>query len=136
VLAFAGRILPLLPLQAVGRCSSSRDSESVTTQIFIVSVSTQGIDLDLIRRICLFPLLEPTARGDEDARPPRAAAGSIAGDASDLAAIFVAAIARVCAVLDVDHTGLLLAITGIAWAAAFLGFAAACSVAFWTPRRY
>lgn len=52
------------------------------------------------------------------------------------AAIIVAAVARICAVFDVDHTGLLLAIAGLAWASAFLGFAAAYSVAFWTPRRY
>jgi uncharacterized protein involved in response to NO len=51
------------------------------------------------------------------------------------AAVIVAANARVCAVLYVDHTGPLLAISGFAWAAALLGFTAAYSVAFWTPRR-
>jgi len=39
-------------------------------------------------------------------------------------------------VLEVDHTGALLAVAGIAWAAAFLGFAAAYSVAFWSQRRF
>jgi uncharacterized protein involved in response to NO len=52
------------------------------------------------------------------------------------ASVIVAAIARVCAVLEVGHAGLLLAIAGMAWAAAFLGFAAAYSVAFWSPRRF
>ena len=50
------------------------------------------------------------------------------------AAVIVAANARVCAVLYVDHTGPLLAISGFAWAAALLGFTAAYSVAFWTAR--
>jgi uncharacterized protein involved in response to NO len=52
------------------------------------------------------------------------------------ASVVVAALARVCAALEVDHTGALLAVAGIAWAAAFLGFAAAYSVAFWSPRRF
>lgn len=52
------------------------------------------------------------------------------------ASVVVAALARVCAVLEVDHTGAFLAVAGIAWAAAFLGFAAAYSVAFWSPRRF
>ena len=52
------------------------------------------------------------------------------------ASVIVAALARVCAALEVDHTGALLAVAGIAWAAAFLGFAAAYSVAFWSPRRF
>ncbi len=51
------------------------------------------------------------------------------------AAVIVAALARVCAVLETDHTGLLLVVAGAAWAVAFLGFAAAYSVAFWSPRR-
>ena len=50
--------------------------------------------------------------------------------------VIVAALARVCAVLEVDHSGSLLVVAGIAWAAAFLGFAAAYSVAFWSPRRF
>ena len=52
------------------------------------------------------------------------------------ASVIVAALARVCAALEVDHTGALLSVAGIAWAAAFLGFAAAYSVAFWSPRRF
>ena len=52
------------------------------------------------------------------------------------AAVIVAALARVCAVLEPDHTGPLLAVAGAAWATAFLGFAAAYSVAFWSPRRF
>ena len=52
------------------------------------------------------------------------------------ASVIVAALARVCAALEVDHTSALLAVAGIAWAAAFLGFAAAYSVAFWSPRRF
>jgi len=52
------------------------------------------------------------------------------------ASVIVAAVARICAVLEVDHTGALLAVAGIAWAAAFLGFAAAYSVAFWSQRRF
>lgn len=51
------------------------------------------------------------------------------------AAIIVAALSRVCAVLEPDHMGLLLAVAGGAWAIAFLGFAAAYAVALWTPRR-
>ncbi|MBR1155559.1 NnrS family protein [Bradyrhizobium sp. JYMT SZCCT0428] len=51
------------------------------------------------------------------------------------AAVIIAALARVCAVLETDHTGPLLVAVGIAWAAAFLGFAAIYSVAFWSPRR-
>jgi uncharacterized protein involved in response to NO len=38
-------------------------------------------------------------------------------------------------VLELEHSGVLLAVAGIAWAVAFLGFAAAYSVAFWSPRR-
>jgi uncharacterized protein involved in response to NO len=41
----------------------------------------------------------------------------------------------VCAVLQTDHTGTLLAVAGGAWAVAFLGFAAAYAAAFWSPRR-
>jgi uncharacterized protein involved in response to NO len=52
------------------------------------------------------------------------------------ASVIVAAVARVCAVLEVDHTGALLIVAGLAWAAAFLGFAAAYSVAFWSARRF
>jgi uncharacterized protein involved in response to NO len=33
------------------------------------------------------------------------------------------------------HAGLLLVVAGTAWAVAFLGFAAAYSVALWSPRR-
>ena len=51
------------------------------------------------------------------------------------ASVVIAALARVCAALEVDHTSALLAVAGIAWATAFLGFAAAYSVAFWSPRR-
>lgn len=40
------------------------------------------------------------------------------------AAVIVAAFSRVCAVLQPDHAGPLLAIAGVAWAAAFTGFAA------------
>jgi uncharacterized protein involved in response to NO len=52
------------------------------------------------------------------------------------ASIVIAAVARVCAVLEVDHAGALLAIAGAAWAAAFLGFAAVYSPAFWSSRRF
>jgi uncharacterized protein involved in response to NO len=52
------------------------------------------------------------------------------------ASVIIAAVARICAALEVDHAGLLLAVAGMAWAAAFLGFAAAYSVAFWSPRRF
>ncbi len=51
------------------------------------------------------------------------------------ASVVIAAVARVCAALEVDHTGALLAIAGAAWAAAFLGFAAVYSPAFWSSRR-
>jgi uncharacterized protein involved in response to NO len=51
------------------------------------------------------------------------------------AAVVIAALARVCAALETDHAGVLLVVAGIAWAAAFLGFAAAYSAAFWLPRR-
>ncbi len=51
------------------------------------------------------------------------------------AALIVAALARVCAVLEPDHMGPLLAIAGSAWAVAFLGFAAAYSRPLWTSRR-
>ena len=50
--------------------------------------------------------------------------------------IVIAALARVCAVLEIDHMGALLAFAAIAWAAAFLGFAGAYSAAFWSPRRF
>jgi uncharacterized protein involved in response to NO len=52
------------------------------------------------------------------------------------AALIAAALARVCAVLEPDHMGPLLAIAGSAWAVAFLGFAAAYSRPLWTPRRF
>ena len=45
------------------------------------------------------------------------------------AAVIIAALARVCAVLETDHAGVLLVVAGIAWAVAFLGFAAAYSAA-------
>jgi uncharacterized protein involved in response to NO len=51
------------------------------------------------------------------------------------AAVITAALARVCAVLETDHADVLLMVAGTAWAAAFLGFAAVYSVAFWSPRR-
>lgn len=51
------------------------------------------------------------------------------------AAVVVAALARVCAATEADHAGVLLAVAGGAWATAFLGFAAAYAMAFWTPRR-
>jgi uncharacterized protein involved in response to NO len=51
------------------------------------------------------------------------------------AAVIVAALARVCAVLEPDHTGSLLSIAGAAWASAFLGFAAVYSTALWSRRR-
>jgi uncharacterized protein involved in response to NO len=51
------------------------------------------------------------------------------------ASVIVAALARVCAVLEPDHTGLLLVVAGVAWATAFLGFAATYSVAFLSRRR-
>jgi uncharacterized protein involved in response to NO len=51
------------------------------------------------------------------------------------AAVLVAALARICAVLEPDHAGVLLVVAGVAWAVAFLGFAAAYSVALWSPRR-
>lgn len=46
-----------------------------------------------------------------------------------------AAAARICAVFEVDHAGILLVVAGIAWAAAFIGFAAAYAKALWSPRR-
>jgi uncharacterized protein involved in response to NO len=52
------------------------------------------------------------------------------------ASVLVAALARVCAALEVDHAQALLTIAGIAWATAFLGFAAAYSRAFCSPRRF
>ena len=51
------------------------------------------------------------------------------------AAVIIAALARVCAVLEPDNAGVLLVVSGIAWAAAFLGFAAAYATAFWSSRR-
>jgi uncharacterized protein involved in response to NO len=51
------------------------------------------------------------------------------------AAVIIAALARVCAVLETNHAGVLLVVAGIAWAVAFLGFAAAYSAALWSPRR-
>ena len=51
------------------------------------------------------------------------------------AAVIIAALARVCAVLEVDHADVLLVVAGFAWAVAFLGFAATYSVAFWSLRR-
>ena len=51
------------------------------------------------------------------------------------AAVLIAALARVCAGLEVDHAGVLLVVAGFAWAVAFLGFAAAYSVAFWSKRQ-
>jgi uncharacterized protein involved in response to NO len=50
------------------------------------------------------------------------------------AAVVVAALARVCAVLEPDHMVPLLALAGGAWATAFLGFAAAYGPALWGPR--
>ena len=52
------------------------------------------------------------------------------------AAVIVAALARVCAVLEADHAGVLLMVAGSAWVVAFLGFAAAYSAAFWSQRRF
>lgn len=51
------------------------------------------------------------------------------------AAVVAAALARVCAALAPDHAGGLLAIAGAAWTLAFLGFAAAYAVPFWSPRQ-
>ena len=51
------------------------------------------------------------------------------------AAVLAAALARVCAALDPDRAGLLLAISGLAWATAFLGFAAAYAPVLWQPKR-
>jgi uncharacterized protein involved in response to NO len=51
------------------------------------------------------------------------------------AAVIAAALARVCAALEPDHAQLLLLIAAGAWAAAFLGFAAAYSRALCLPRR-
>jgi uncharacterized protein involved in response to NO len=51
------------------------------------------------------------------------------------AAVIVAALARICAALDPDRGEMLLAIAGLAWAMAFLGFAAAYSAAWCKPRR-
>jgi len=51
------------------------------------------------------------------------------------AAVVAAALSRVCAVLEPEYMGPLLALAGGAWATAFLGFATAYSVAFWTPRK-
>ena len=52
------------------------------------------------------------------------------------ASVLVAALARVCAALEVDHAQALLTIAGIAWAMAFLGFAAAYSRALCSPHRF
>ena len=52
------------------------------------------------------------------------------------AAVIIAALARVCAVLEPDHMGSLLSVAGVAWATAFLGFAAAYSTALWSQRRF
>jgi uncharacterized protein involved in response to NO len=51
------------------------------------------------------------------------------------ASVVVASLLRICAVLEPDFAGALLVLAGGAWAIAFLGFAAAYSVAFWMPRR-
>jgi uncharacterized protein involved in response to NO len=51
------------------------------------------------------------------------------------AAVIIAALARVCAVLEPDHAGVLLMVSCIAWAVAFLGFAAVYGAAFWSSRR-
>jgi uncharacterized protein involved in response to NO len=51
------------------------------------------------------------------------------------AAVIIAALARICAVLEPDHIGSLLSIAGVAWATAFLGFAACYAVALWSPKR-
>ena len=51
------------------------------------------------------------------------------------AAVIIAAVARVCAVLEADHAAVLLEVAGIAWTGAFLGFAAAYATTFWSPRR-
>jgi uncharacterized protein involved in response to NO len=52
------------------------------------------------------------------------------------AAVIFAALARICAVMNADYAGTLIAVAAIAWAAAFLGFAGTYSVAFWSPRRF
>jgi uncharacterized protein involved in response to NO len=51
------------------------------------------------------------------------------------AAVIIAALARVCAALEPDHAGPLLSIAGVAWASAFVGFAAAYTTALWSQRR-
>lgn len=52
------------------------------------------------------------------------------------AAVVISALARICAVLEPDHIGPLLALAGAAWVTAFLGFAAVYSTAFWSPRQF
>ncbi|MGB8398498.1 NnrS family protein [Bradyrhizobium sp.] len=51
------------------------------------------------------------------------------------AAVLVAALSRVCAVLDPLHAEPLLAVAGLAWATAFFGFAAAYAPALWSSKR-
>jgi len=50
------------------------------------------------------------------------------------AAILIAALARICAVFEPGHMELLIYISGIAWTAAFLGFAASYGPALIRPR--
>lgn len=50
------------------------------------------------------------------------------------AAALVAALARIGAVLDTDASGALLAVAGLAWSAAFLGFAFLCAPILCLPR--
>jgi len=52
------------------------------------------------------------------------------------AAIVIAAVARVCAALDPSHSVPLLSVSGIAWAAAFFGFALAYSPLLCRARRF
>ncbi len=52
------------------------------------------------------------------------------------AAIVIAAVARVCAALDPSHSAPLLSVSGVAWAAAFFGFALAYSPLLCRARKF
>ena len=51
------------------------------------------------------------------------------------AAVLVAALTRICAALEPQHAETLLAVAGVAWATAFLGFAAFYGAALWSAKR-
>jgi len=51
------------------------------------------------------------------------------------AAVIIAALARVCAVVEPQHMEVLLAVAGTAWAIAFLGFAVSYGPALCSRRK-